>query len=256
MKTCFVSVVSDHYIDSFLTLLYSVRKHNPTIDLEWRVFTNKEWCPLNEENKQKILTLWPSATFVDVDINPYRNIKSSRAIACFNRQAGARKNDGGSALAWYMKFAMLKFNDVDKAIYLDGDMLCVNKINNIIKRDCGFGCVIRRHNGGNYIIKKAHHKFNAGFLIIGKKFMTEKFHKRVIQYANRNNKNGDQEAWWYLLNNHRIFAFKKTNNCNPNKMRKGIRIIHYWGKKSNERKKLRPSDKLWFKYFEEMKSAL
>lgn len=256
MKTCFVSVVSDHYIDSFLTLLYSVKKHNPDIDLEWRVFTNKEWCPLNEENRKSITALWPSSTFVDVDIDPYRNIKSDRAIACFNRQSKDRKNDGGDARTWFMKFGILKFKDVDKVVYLDSDILCVRDISNLINKDCVFGAVIRKKHGGRYLVKRPHHHFNAGMMIISKTFMTDRFHNRAIKYANRNNRNGDQEVWWVLSNNHKIFAFKKSNNCNPRKLKDGVRLIHFWGAKPLERRVLRKADKLWIKYYEEMKNAL
>ena len=253
MKKCFVSVVSDHYIDSFLTLLYSVKKHNPSVNLEWRIFTNKEWCPLNAKNRKSITSLWPSATFVDVDIDPYRNINANKAIKCFKAQSMSRKTNKNGARTWFMKFAMLKFTDIDQAIYLDSDILCINDISNIINRECNFGAVIRRFKGGCYITKKPHHHFNAGVMVVSKKFMTEEMHDRAIKYANRDNRNGDQEVWWVLTNNHKIFAFKKVNNRNPNKGKKGTRLIHYWGPKPWERKDKRHADLIWHKYNNEMK---
>lgn len=256
MKKCFVSVVSDHYIDSFLTLLYSIKKHNPKIDLEWRIFTNNEWCSLNEKNKKSIIALWPGATFVDVDIDPYRNINAERAINCFNQQNEARKNGGGDARSWFMKFNILLFRDVDLAVYLDSDILCTGDISALVNLKHSFGVVFRRTRGGKEIIKTRQKKFNAGVLVIGKTHMNIKTHNILIKYANKNNKNGDQEAWWKYLNGKKVWSFGKHYNRNPIKYNQRTKLIHFWGAKPNERIEKRIADNVWDRYYNEMREIL
>lgn len=259
MKKCFVSVVSDHYIDSFLTLLYSVKKHNPYLTkIQWRVFVNNEWCPLSEVNRAKIIKIWPTVNFVHVDISDYRNINAQRAVACFNNQNSSRKANPNGARTWFMKFHILRMTDVDQVIYLDSDILCIRDISELINSNCNFGAVIRRYKGGYTRKKQSGMHFNAGVMLIGKSFMTNWYHDRAVKYANRNNRNGDQEAWWALTNNHNILFLNKMFNINPNKPKKGGKLIHFFGKKPWEREpnEMRRLDNVWMKYYNKMKESL
>jgi len=262
MKQVLASIIDDNYVEYLLVLMYSLIKHNPDIlKLEFRLIHDNDWVQLSEGNKKKVQKLWPNTKFYLVDNRPYRDIEYKNAANCYRAQNVSRKNDN-CARAWFLKFAMLKWKDVDKVIYMDSDMLCVFRIDKLLDIYPPFGVRVKTRSVGKYIIKRGQ-AINAGLLVIGKDIMQETVHDDLVNLANNDYKNGDQGAWREYFRNRKVFVLGKRWNQNPKvvrqtndlfKFKKATRIIHFWGAKPKERKKenLRPADKLWFKYRKEM----
>jgi len=168
MNIAFATVCTEGYYEFFRRFLLSLLKHNPEFDLPFYVF----YRDLPELYSNNLKSIYKNLKFIDVDYSVY----DSRGKGNFRFYSNEIFNI-----------------DCDRVIYIDSDMICLQPIDELIEIAKGVEGIamakeIRRCNSMPY---------NAGLIIVGKKYLNEETYNSIFQsdYTNIKGHLNDQKTY-------------------------------------------------------------
>jgi len=269
-KVAIASVVNDRFLDGFVTLLYSIRRHNPWFqDVEVRAIYSKNWCPLSEHSKKIITAVHPNTTFHAADEAAFKTINFKVAdeyFETFNENKDKREHYGKCI---YLKMWSFTFTDLDRLIFIDADMLCLGDISHLwtVRTDfaaCKKGRITEK-NKKRYFnsVQSTIQNFNAGMYVATKPWLRETVFPKLVEIAEIGHQGADQDVlheYWtgldvlymdscYNVNHKNLVEFKDESLYKDFGQ---IRLLHLTGKKPWEKAKeeWNRCDQIWWEYFD------
>jgi len=170
-----VFTVSNSYIPA-LRVLISTIKRNMTVKADFIVIEEED---ILSENKFFLRDVF----FVKPKLNH------------FAQQDGRR--------LWKInplnRFSIFKIKNYDKIIFLDADMICLSNIDELFTLNCDFGAVYHPYPDGygsqtihKYNLFDYSKAFNAGLMIINKKFLCDSVYESLIYLSKKEEWLGNQ----------------------------------------------------------------
>lgn len=167
MKIALTTTLDDSYVLGFLITFSSIKRCNPNLSYDLVIF---EWGELSEINKQKIKKIYNNVQFKSVNIERYNKCKFDESWRKWNYNCNYR-------------FDIFTLNQYDKIIYFDCDIIFNIPLDELLKYDGNFcASIMKNYNG--YIQVKHPEVFNAGLMVIGKKYLNENTIKDLIEISN------------------------------------------------------------------------
>ena len=173
MKKLIVTSTDDKFAPGCVMLLYSLKKNMSIFEeCDVKVF----YTNLSEENKNKIKSVCPKAKFEKPEN--------------FDYCKGIKTLYGESNQDTYLCLESFKQQEYDRVAYIDTDMLCIGDISVIFSESLKYG--IMACTGTKTINEQASYydrgisKFNAGFMVIGKRHLNRnKTYNDLIEIVQR-----------------------------------------------------------------------
>lgn len=166
MKPAFVTTLDDSYFEGFLYTFASILKNTPNFNHDLVIL---EWGMLSLANKNIIKKLYSNVHFKKVNIELYKNHKFSKKHRIWNYNCNYR-------------FDIFTLN-YDFVVYFDCDMLFELPATELLMYDVDFGaCQMPKYK--KYEQVAGSKVFNAGLMLIGKKYLNENTKRELIQIAN------------------------------------------------------------------------
>lgn len=216
----FATVLSDNYMPLFEVLIKSLKQYNTWFDNEFVIICDDT---LNIYNRDKVKSLYKNISFLDIDYSKY-NKKSDikfKSIECFSIKA-------------------------EKIIFLDTDLLCLGDIKYLteIEADISMARELNRPC------------FNAGVMVINKKYLNEKTYNDLLNYdiSNIPGYGTDQKIYNNYFSGEIIAIDSKYNTLvSEVKDLMGVKFLHYIHKphiKMGQKRLTENLINLWRKYYE------
>jgi lipopolysaccharide biosynthesis glycosyltransferase len=181
----YLTVASDDYIDGVIALFKSIKKHKPEFNNYFKIIYHQKYCPLNQESKNKLLTFYDKFIFQEATLEEFKVTNMKIKHPRFN---------------YACLLSLYAFNqpDYDKVIFLDSDLIFINKFNKIEEIEGDFIGVIDKPIKIPFyknIIKTNKLQINVGLLIINKKYNNKETFDNLIKimHSKRRVKLPDQE---------------------------------------------------------------
>jgi lipopolysaccharide biosynthesis glycosyltransferase len=166
MKPAFVTTLDDSYFEGFLYTFGSILKNTPNFNYDLVIL---EWDELSLTNKDIIKKIYSNVYFKKVDIESYKNHKFSKKHRTWNYNCNYR-------------FDIFTLN-YDFVVYFDCDILFELPATELLMYDVDFGaCQMPKYK--KYEQVKGSKVFNAGLMLIGKKYLNENTKRELIKIAN------------------------------------------------------------------------
>ena len=216
MKMCFVSFVTEDFIPGMKIFLKSLITHNK-LEIPYLIFVEKNF---KKENKESLLKIYKNIEFKYFDKLKYKkNLRFS-----YNW-----------SLTPACRFEIFLLSEYDKVIYLDTDMLCRGDISLLFNCNHDFCAVInQKMTEADEKILNFNGGFNAGLMVIGKKYLTEENYNEAISLLTKFKWHGNQGVFNKIFKNKTYKLpeeyLETTENLNLNTL-KTAKIIHFVGKK-------------------------
>jgi lipopolysaccharide biosynthesis glycosyltransferase len=217
----FATVCSDNYVLLLTKLIKSILHHNENFNYEFYVFHD---YTLTDDAKIELIKHYNNFVFKKIDEEEYKKYRK------FTRKF----------------YSIESFNiDTDKVIFLDADMICLKNLDELINIDCDFGAVIENRRKCD---------FNAGMMVIGKKYLNNKTYIDLltVDHENINRFGNDQKIFNNYFNNEKLTKLNNKFNVLASEVDfvnyNDIVFLHYIYKPNLENgiKQLRPELlKLW-----------
>jgi lipopolysaccharide biosynthesis glycosyltransferase len=210
MKTVCAGVLTSDYIKGAETFFKSLIYNNPKFNLTFYIFSNDE---------TKLLCLkkiYSKIIFKKYNTSNYKNIKIFNKHRSWNYDV-------------FAKLEMFKLKH-EKVIYFDFDILVNGKINNLIKEKCSFGACQIDYNFNKDITSNKNY-FNAGVLVIGKKYLNLETYQKLLELCLQQEWPGNELLLNVFFNTNVFFINNKYNNCTGDKINLKSNIIHFIGSK-------------------------
>lgn len=184
MSIALTTTITNDYIPALLVLINSIYK-NTTKTFDFVVFEEE---PITEKNKSLF------AKFKNIFFKPYNESAMPKS-----------KHDGRRS--WKInpnnRFSIFKLSQYEKIIFLDSDMLCLSNIDDLLDLNVSFGAVYHPYPDGlqstnlteysdlykNFNFKNS---FNAGLMIIGKKYLNNETIENLLNISKQSEWLGNQ----------------------------------------------------------------
>jgi len=222
MKIACCSTLNDLYFEGFIVFFYSLKKHNPSFNLPYYIFS---WGELSEDNKAVLKRLYNNFIFKDINNDRYKDIEYSTKwrnwnINCINR------------------FEIFTLEEYDKLIFLDADMLVLDNIDSLINTNVDFGaCTIAENSEMDHPGKydRSVKSFDGGLMVIGKKYLCQKTIDELIEISKQKKWTSDEPILNVYFDNVKTTFLPKeyntlTTELTPNNIDK-CKIIQFVGVK-------------------------
>lgn len=162
-KKCLVFILTEDYFEQFKVSFYSLLKYN-NIDFDIIIFYD------NNENLKKVKAMSSyhkdkRIFFKKIDIVPYKNIDFFNQNRTWGLTPGFR-------------FHLFRLKKYDEVLYIDCDVLITKNIMDIF--DIPGDIVACRLSEGTAHKFAVQNGFNAGIMIIRKKYLNDKIWKKLI----------------------------------------------------------------------------
>jgi lipopolysaccharide biosynthesis glycosyltransferase len=181
MKFALTTTLDDRYIEGFLITFNSILESSKNFNYDVIIF---EWGQISESNKILINKLYNKFIFKTIDIDLYKK-------HCFDDKF--RK--------WTYncnyRFDIFTLEEYDKIIYFDSDMLFQIDVAELFEKDVDFGGV-QMPTYHEYAQVVGNRIFNAGMMLIGKKFLNKNTREELIKIVNSKppiNDSCDSDKW-------------------------------------------------------------
>lgn len=165
MRVCFTTVLNDKFLKGFLITLNSIITSNPNFNYDIVIF---EWGELSDNSKNLILKLYNKVFFKKVECELYKNHQYDNTWRNWTYNCNYR-------------FDIFLLDEYDKVVFFDSDIIFELKFDDILKQNFDFG--VCDSGEGNMYQFKGDKNFNAGFLVIGKKYINKKTREDLIRIA-------------------------------------------------------------------------
>lgn len=167
MKIAFTTVLDDKYLAGFLLTLNSILENSPKFNYDIIIL---EWGDLSDESKNIIKKLYKNVIFKMVDVDLYKNHKYDETFRKWTYNCNYR-------------FDIFTFTEYDKIIFFDSDMIFEVDMEELLSYNVDFGASGKREIGR--IPQIGDRKgFDAGVMIIGKKYLNQETRNELIKIAN------------------------------------------------------------------------
>jgi lipopolysaccharide biosynthesis glycosyltransferase len=227
-KDAIVFTVTNDYIRGLQIFLYSYKVNN-----NYRpdcIVIEEE--PISDDNKQKIIDIYPGATFIKPD-NTF-NIKKTFCIRKWTINPAYR-------------FSIFLIKNYEKIIFFDADMVVTDNIESLFNIKEDFSAVFDPYpdgthssiiyDGSEYMKNKnfnSANTFNAGLMVISKAFLNESTANSLFSIYKENNWLGNQGPLNIFFNKEVNIInsnyFVSTPFLNKNNLTTG-KIFHFCGEK-------------------------
>ena len=131
------TVLTDDFEPGYLVFLGSLLEHNPWFDLEIRILWHPETAPLSDDVRRRCRMRYPKTTFAEVP--SYGPGEVSQAFMAMYERTGP---------AWIPALNCLyamSFDDVDRVVALDSDMLVTGDLRALFTGTADFAAVEAHH---------------------------------------------------------------------------------------------------------------
>lgn len=167
MKIALTTTLEDNYVQGFLITFRSLLKTSKPFDHDLVIF---EWGNLSDTNKEKIKLLYDKVIFRKVNTDLYKNQDHDDTWRKWTYNCNYR-------------FDIFTLEEYDKVLFFDCDILFNIGIEELLEYDVDFGaCQMPSYTEYNQTIGSK--IFNAGLMLIGKKFLNQKTRSDLIDIAN------------------------------------------------------------------------
>lgn len=241
--TCIVLCVDDAFCEYARVLLFSLRKHNPDLDVPLIVLHSKTLSPLSREHQASIQALWANASFTLVDETPYER---------FFPFTPPRLH------AALLKLETFNLTICDRAVFLDADMLCLGDITPLFALNTPFAACPA---GKDRILKekvantRRRIGFNSGVMVIGRRHLDGRTYRNLLASPLRPCPTADQDILNRFFRWKRIHCLDHRYNYHAHFFWNGnetdVKMLHYAGQKPLEA----PDEErmqIWFHYHREL----
>jgi lipopolysaccharide biosynthesis glycosyltransferase len=237
-RSCLAIAVDNAFMEYALVLIASIQEKNPWFQEEVVVLWNRELSPLSDENKKRLQKLYDRMRFIEVDDAPYRKYFSQAPK--FLHPA-------------FIKLGLFRLADYDHVVFIDSDILCLGDIKdlftmqtNLAACPAGKDRAKKERLAGKF---KRRIGLNSGVMVIGKRYLNERTHRRILRY--KSGPCADQDVLqrffrWrgmtvldHRYNYHAAFFWKGDASDGD------VRLLHYAGDKPLQKPGL-PRMKIWF----------
>jgi len=167
MNSCniaFVTTLSDDFLPGAVAAIKSLIKNTPTFSYPIIIL---EWGGLSDYNKSLLKKIYKNISFKHVDYNNYPEYQSGE-----NRVWNYNFN---------YRYDIFLLDKFDRIIFFDSDIIFNIDISKLAKIKCNFGAVPRSRGTNVQIGKRP--GFNAGLMIIGKKFLNKETRDSLIKLS-------------------------------------------------------------------------
>lgn len=175
MHTLFCTAFDDGYLLGAAVMMYSLHKNiNNFSQYEVRIFHNDDICYLSANSRKWLSKIFPNIIFTYIDQKAYLN--------AHGRPTKPR--------VFYLALECFRQFGFEKVLYFDVDMLCLSDFTNILNDDFDFAacddtvdCLNINSLYKSEGFPLTSHWINAGFYIVGKKFINNQYYQELIDIA-------------------------------------------------------------------------
>lgn len=164
------TVVSEDFLFGYLVMITSLIRENPWFDLPVRVIYDDDKSQLSEQAKELILGAWHKTELIKVNKDRYQNIDSQR--------------DGYLATPKRLHAAFLileafSFDDAQRVICVDSDMICMGDISELLRLDLDFGVC----QAIDWNTDEEFPYFNTGLMVIGERHLGQGTYQELLELS-------------------------------------------------------------------------
>lgn len=210
MKTAFISNVNNKFAYPFKVMLYSLLYNNPKFNYDYIVLENNHKSQFDKTHKKDILNIYPNVKFINLNLESYKQYTSA-----LHGQGTVRRwlNNEYSFEEVLSRFEIFNFEEYDKIIYLDCDLIINTTLDDFIQNYNDYECYGGMHSAENF--------FNGGVLIINKLNNTFNDYKnRCLDILNSSDE-GSYRGNQMILNK----CFENSNDYFPTKY--NLTVCHH-----------------------------
>jgi lipopolysaccharide biosynthesis glycosyltransferase len=166
MKIAFVTTLDDSYFDGFVYTFASILKSTKNFNYDLIIL---EWGKLSNSNKDIIKKIYSNVQFKKVEEELYHKHKFDTQYRIWNYNCNYR-------------FDIFALN-YDKVVYFDCDIYFQIPMEELLSYDVDFGAC-QMPNKDSDLQVEGSKIFNAGLMLIGKKFLNLETRNSLIEIAN------------------------------------------------------------------------
>lgn len=168
MKFALVTTLDDSYVPGFFLTLDSILESS--VEKDWDLIV-LEWGRLSENNKKLISDFYPNGIFLQIDKQSYsHNLEQDKTIRHWNYNCNHR-------------FDVFGLEQYERVVYFDCDILFELDVADLLNMDVDFAaCQMPHYKEYSQTISSK--IFNAGLMVIGKKYLNNKTKKDLIDLSN------------------------------------------------------------------------
>lgn len=168
MKVAFTTTLDDEYFQGFLYTFSSILKNTPDFNYDLIIL---EWGNLSDQNKEIIKKLYSAVYFKSIQTEKYKNYEFDSRFRTWNYNCNYRFD--------------IFLIDYDLVVYFDCDFLFEISAHELIKHEVDFGACEMPNKKFDPQINSSK-IFNAGLMVIGKKYLKEDTKNCLLEIANNN----------------------------------------------------------------------
>ena len=165
-KICFTTTLDDKYVKGFLITFNSLLRVSKNFNYDVVVF---EWGTLSEENKTIIKSLYPSTQFRLVEAGLYQDHSFDDTFRQWTYNCNYR-------------FDIFALEEYEKVVFFDADMIFQLGAEELLKYEVDFGSCPMEAGRIPQINNRV--GFDAGLMVIGKKYLSKQVRQDLIDIAN------------------------------------------------------------------------
>jgi lipopolysaccharide biosynthesis glycosyltransferase len=167
MKYAFTTILNDRYLSGFLITFNSILRTCPDFNHDLIIF---EWGDLSEDSKKIIKNFYKNVTFKFVEVNLYEKHDFDETFRKWTYNCNYR-------------FDIFTLIEYDKVVFFDCDIVFQINVNELLELNVDFGaCLIEK---GRIAQIGDVDGFEAGLMVIGKKYLGDNIRKDLINIANK-----------------------------------------------------------------------
>lgn len=248
-RVCMATVLNDAFVEYFIVLLHSIRKHNPWFAQEIVIMHGTTMSLLSDANKNLIRRTYPHVTFLAVDEAPYEHF-----------HVDTPKSHWPALL----KLAAFRIKNYDRVVFIDSDILCLGDIKLLFTLDVPFAaCPAGKNSERKRSVAHTSRRrvgINSGVMVIGKEYLNEATHGALMKY--KSGPCADQDVLLGFLRWKRVYCLPHEYNFHAeffwqddHRTADDVRLLHYAGVKPLQKPEL-PRMKVWFEAREEIQNRV
>lgn len=237
-RSCLAIAVDDAFTEYALVLIASIREKNAWFQEEVAILWNGELSPLSDANKARLQKAYDRLRFIEVDDAPYRK---------YFPDAPKHLHPA------FIKLGLFRLSEYDRVVFIDADILCLGDIQELFTMKTRFAAcpagknrAMKERLAGRF---KRRVGLNSGVMVIGKRYLNEKTHAKILRY--KSGPCADQDVLqrffrWrgmtvldHRYNYHAAFFWKGDGTDGD------VRLLHYAGDKPLQKPDL-PRMTVWF----------
>jgi lipopolysaccharide biosynthesis glycosyltransferase len=154
-------MIDDFFMVGFEVFMKSLLKTNPWFDLPFRLID----VGLNKKNKEKCLEIYSNIEFVKPKKENYKKISFEKT----------------HEILWntYYKLDIFSYDDVDRLVFLDLDMIVLEDIKKLFEFTVTIGGC-KGYSQGNDSLRK---DMNTGCIVLNKPVLNNSIYKNILDYT-------------------------------------------------------------------------